>query len=196
MSEPVDTLILDEHLPLLGIAAWSGTGKTTLLEALLPRLSERGLRVAVVKHAHHTFDVDQPGKDSHRLRQAGASPMLVASRERLALMMETPNQEEADLQALLAMVATQRPDLVLVEGFKAWPLPKLELHRPALGKSLRVNEDPWVRAVATDAPLALPDGVEQLDLNDLPALTEWIAAWPARWPAEREPRTLGEVTPT
>ncbi|MDT0499466.1 MULTISPECIES: molybdopterin-guanine dinucleotide biosynthesis protein B [unclassified Halomonas] len=196
MSEPVDTLILDEYLPLLGIAAWSGTGKTTLLEALLPRLSERGLRVAVVKHAHHTFDVDQPGKDSHRLRQAGASPMLVASRERLALMMETPNQEEADLQALLAMVATQRPDLVLVEGFKAWPLPKLELHRPALGKSLRVNEDPWVRAVATDAPLALPDGVERLDLNDLPALTEWIAAWPARWPAEREPRTLGEVTPT
>ncbi|MDT0510717.1 molybdopterin-guanine dinucleotide biosynthesis protein B [Halomonas sp. LES1] len=196
MSEPVDTLILDEYLPLLGIAAWSGTGKTTLLEALLPRLSERGLRVAVVKHAHHTFDVDQLGKDSHRLRQAGASPMLVASRERLALMMETPNQEEADLQALLAMVATQRPDLVLVEGFKAWPLPKLELHRPALGKSLRVNEDPWVRAVATDAPLALPDGVERLDLNDLPALTEWIAAWPARWPAEREPRTLGEVTPT
>ncbi|HSH56962.1 MAG TPA: molybdopterin-guanine dinucleotide biosynthesis protein B [Halomonas sp.] len=194
MSESVVTLILDEHLPLLGIAAWSGTGKTTLLEALLPRLSERGLRVAVVKHAHHTFDVDQPGKDSHRLRQAGASPMLVASRERLALMMETPNQQEADLQALLAMVAVQRPDLVLVEGFKAWPLPKLELHRPALGKPLRVAEDPWVRAVATDAPLVLPEGVERLDLNDLTALTEWIAAWPARWPAERRPRTVGEVT--
>ncbi|MDR5903086.1 MULTISPECIES: molybdopterin-guanine dinucleotide biosynthesis protein B [Halomonas] len=194
MSEPVDTLILDEHLPLLGIAAWSGTGKTTLLEALLPRLRERGLRVAVVKHAHHTFDVDQPGKDSHRLRQAGASPMLVASRERLALMMETPNQQEADLQALLAMVATQRPDLVLVEGFKAWPLPKLELHRPTLGKPLRVAEDPWVRAVATDAPLVLPDGVERLDLNDLPALTEWIAAWPARWPAERRPREVSEET--
>lgn len=194
MSESVDTLILDEHLPLLGIAAWSGTGKTTLLEALLPRLRERGLRVAVVKHAHHTFDVDQPGKDSHRLRQAGASPMLVASRERLALMMETPSQEEADLQALLAMVATQRPDLVLVEGFKAWPLPKLELHRPALGKPLRVVEDPWVRAVATDAPLVLPEGIERLDLNDLPALAEWIAAWPARWPAERQPRAMEEVT--
>ncbi|MDY7115223.1 molybdopterin-guanine dinucleotide biosynthesis protein B [Halomonas sp. SSL-5] len=191
MNEPVDDLRLDEQLPLLGIAAWSGTGKTTLLEALLPRLRARGLRVAVIKHAHHTFDVDQPGKDSHRLRQAGASPMLIASRARLALMMETPDQEEADLAALLAMVSPQRPDLVLVEGFKAWPLPKLELHRPALGKPLRVTEDPWVRAVATDAPLALPDGVERLDLNDLQALTDWIAAWPARWPGERHPR-VGE----
>nr|WP_298248796.1 molybdopterin-guanine dinucleotide biosynthesis protein B [uncultured Halomonas sp.] len=194
MSNPVDALSLDDHLPLLGIAAWSGTGKTTLLEALLPRLKERGLRVAVVKHAHHGFDVDQPGKDSHRLRQAGASPMLVASRARLALMMETPDQDEADLQALLAMVAPQRPDLVLVEGFKDWPLPKLEIHRPALGKPLRVAQDPWVRAVATDASLALPEGVECLDLNDLEAMTNWIAAWPTRWPTQRHPRPAGEVT--
>lgn len=186
------TLTLAEELPLLGIAAWSGTGKTTLLERLLPRLRERGLRVAVIKHAHHGFDVDQPGKDSHRLRQAGAAPMLVASRSRLALMMETPDQAEADLEALVAMVAPQRPDLVLVEGFKAWPLPKLELHRPALGKSLRVAEDPWVRAVASDAPLALPAGVEALDLNDLDALSDWIAAWPARWPDERRARRAGE----
>ncbi|MBE0490115.1 MAG: molybdopterin-guanine dinucleotide biosynthesis protein B [Halomonas sp.] len=183
-------LPLQASLPLLGIAAWSGTGKTTLLEALLPRLAERGLRVAVIKHAHHTFDVDQPGKDSHRLRQAGAAPMLVASRARLALMMETPDQQEPDLAELVALVATQRPDLVLVEGFKAWPLPKLELHRPALGKPLRVVEDPWVKAVASDAPLALPEGVEALDLNDLAALADWIAAWPARWPRERRPRAL------
>ncbi|ERS86269.1 MULTISPECIES: molybdopterin-guanine dinucleotide biosynthesis protein B [unclassified Halomonas] len=196
MSEPVASLTLDESLPLLGIAAWSGTGKTTLLEALLPRLRSRGLRVAVIKHAHHTFDVDQPGKDSHRLRQAGASPMLVASRSRLALMMETPGQPEADLAALLAMVAPQRPDLVLVEGFKAWPLPKLELHRPALGKSLRASEDPWVRAVASDAPLTLPEGVERLDLNDHAGLTEWIAAWATRWPAERHPRAVREGSPS
>ena len=181
-------LLLEASLPLLGIAAWSGTGKTTLLEALLPRLAERGLRVAVIKHAHHTFDVDQPGKDSHRLRQAGAAPMLVASRGRLAMMMETPGQQEPDLAQLVALVATQRPDLVLVEGFKAWPLPKLELHRPALGKPLRVAQDPWVRAVASDEPLALPPGVEALDLNDLAALADWIAAWPARWPRERAPR--------
>ena len=190
----------DEDLPLLGIAAWSGTGKTTLLEALLPRLAERGLRVAVIKHAHHTFDVDQPGKDSHRLRQAGAAPMLVASRERLAMMMETPGQQEPDLARLVALVATQAPDLVLVEGFKAWPLPKLELHRPALGKPLRVAEDPWVRAVACDVPLALPEGVEALDLNDHEALADWIAAWPARWPEERRPRAThplsqGSVSP-
>ena len=196
MSEPVASLTLDESLPLLGIAAWSGTGKTTLLQALLPRLRSRGLKVAVIKHAHHSFDVDQPGKDSHRLRQAGASPMLVASRSRLALMMETPDQPEADLAALLAMVAPQRPDLVLVEGFKAWPLPKLELHRPALGKSLRASEDPWVRAVASDAPIPLPEGVEGLDLNDHAGLTEWIAAWPARWPAERQPRSVREGSPS
>ncbi|MGJ7457377.1 molybdopterin-guanine dinucleotide biosynthesis protein B [Halomonas sp. RA08-2] len=181
-------LPLEAALPLLGIAAWSGTGKTTLLEALLPRLAERGLRVAVIKHAHHTFDVDQPGKDSHRLRQAGAAPMLVASRTRMAMMMETPDQQEPDLADLVALVATQRPDLVLVEGFKAWPLPKLELHRPALGKPLRVAQDPWVKAVASDEPLVLPDGVEALDLNDLAALADWIAAWPARWPRERHPR--------
>ncbi|MFC2991595.1 molybdopterin-guanine dinucleotide biosynthesis protein B [Halomonas tibetensis] len=182
-------LLLETSLPLLGIAAWSGTGKTTLLEALLPRLSERGLRVAVIKHAHHTFDVDQPGKDSHRLRQAGAAPMLVASHARLAMMMETPGQQEPDLAQLVALVATQRPDLVLVEGFKAWPLPKLELYRAALGKPLRVAEDLWVRAVASDEPLALPAGVETLDLNDVAALSDWIAAWPARWAQERKPRS-------
>lgn len=189
MSDSVpDRLPFDDDLPVLGIAAWSGTGKTTLLEQLLPRLGERGLRVAVIKHAHHAFDVDQPGKDSHRLRQAGASPMLVASRARVALMMETPGREEADLAALIEMVRPQRPDLVLVEGFKAWPLPKLELHRPEVGKPLRVAEDPWVRAVASDATLALPAGVEALDLNDLEALADWIAAWPARWPVRQCPR--------
>ncbi|TDR57189.1 molybdopterin-guanine dinucleotide biosynthesis protein B [Halomonas ventosae] len=189
MSDGVpESLSFDDDLPLLGIAAWSGTGKTTLLEQLLPRLGERGLRVAVIKHAHHAFDVDQPGKDSHRLRQAGASPMLVASRARVALMMETPGREEADLAELIDMVRPQHPDLVLVEGFKAWPLPKLELHRPEVGKSLRVAEDRWVRAVASDAILALPEGVEALDLNDLEALTDWIAAWPARWPASQRPR--------
>ena len=189
MSECVpDSLRFDDDLPLLGIAAWSGTGKTTLLERLLPALRRRGLRVAVIKHAHHGFDVDQPGKDSHRLRQAGASPMVVASRARVALMMETPGRDEADLAELIDMVRPRRPDLVLVEGFKAWPLPKLELYRPEVGKSLRAVEDRWVRAVASDAALALPEGVESLDLNDLKALTDWIAAWPARWPVCQAPR--------
>ncbi|MGQ4877106.1 molybdopterin-guanine dinucleotide biosynthesis protein B [Billgrantia sp. LNSP4103-1] len=181
-------LRLDDGVPLLGIAAWSGTGKTTLLEGLLPRLAQRGLRVAVIKHAHHAFDVDQPGKDSHRLRQAGAAPMLVASRARWAMMMETPEQQEADLAQLIETVRGQRPDLILVEGFKAWPLPKLELYREALAKTLRVAEDPWVKAVASQPRVEVPHGVEWLDLDDLESIAEWICAWPARWPTERRPR--------
>lgn len=182
--------LANERLPLLGIAAWSGTGKTTLLEALLPRLAERGLRVAVIKHAHHAFDIDQPGKDSHRLRTAGAAPMLVASRARFALMMETPDQREAELPMLIDQVRPSIPDLVLVEGFKAWPLPKLELHRPTLGKPLLALEDPWIHAVASDATLALPAEVTALDLNDPEALTDFIAAWPRRWQDERRPRWM------
>lgn len=183
-------LSFDVELPLLGIAAWSGTGKTTLLEALLPRLTERGLRIAVIKHAHHAFDVDQPGKDSYRLRQAGATPVLVASGARWAMMMETPGQQEADLAELIAAVRVQRPDLVLVEGFKNWPLPKLELYREMVGKTLRVTEDPWIKAVASQPPVAVPEGVDWLDLDDLDAITEWIAAWPQRWRHEQAPRSV------
>ncbi|PMR71831.1 molybdopterin-guanine dinucleotide biosynthesis protein B [Billgrantia endophytica] len=178
----------DDRLPLLGIAAWSGTGKTTLLERLLPALEGRGLRTAVIKHAHHGFDVDQPGKDSHRLRQAGAAPMLVASRARWALMMETPGQREADLAQLVEMVRPLWPDLVLVEGFKAWPLPKLELYREEVGKPLRVAGDPWVKAVASVPAVAVPEGVDSLPLDDVEAIADWVAAWPARWPAEQRPR--------
>ncbi len=180
----------DDTLPLLGIAAWSGTGKTTLLEALLPRLAALGVRTAVIKHAHHEFDVDQPGKDSHRLRQAGAAPMLVASRARWAMMMETPDNREADLAQLIDVVRSQQPDLVLVEGFKAWPLPKLELYREAVGKTLRVAEDPWIKAVASQPRVEVPPGVEWLDLDDLNAIAAWVAAWPARWPAECVPRDI------
>ncbi|GAA5169246.1 molybdopterin-guanine dinucleotide biosynthesis protein B [Modicisalibacter zincidurans] len=209
-----------QPVPLLGIAAWSGVGKTTLLEALLPRLRQAGLRVAVIKHAHHRFDIDRPGKDSYRLRQAGATPMLVASRERFALMMETPcnetpcnetpcnetpchetSGEEAqasprdegpDLAALLEHVQLMRPDLVLVEGFRHWPLPKLELHRPSLGKPLLAGEDPWIQAVASDAELVLPAGVAALDLNDLGALTAFVRDWPAAWAGCRGPRPGGD----
>ena len=183
--------------PLLGIAAWSGTGKTTLLEQLLPELRARGLRVAVIKHAHHAFDVDTPGKDSHRLRTAGAVPMLVASAKRFALMMETPDQAEADLEQLVAQLEGLEVDLILVEGFKQWPLPKLELYREAVGKPLRAPEDPWIHALATPAAQLPPrDGVPQdlkrLDLDDPQALAAWIAAWPVHWRLEGgKPR--GEV---
>ncbi|GAB2804267.1 hypothetical protein GCM10027040_35910 [Halomonas shantousis] len=182
--------------PLLGIAAWSGTGKTTLLESLLPRLAERGVQAAVIKHAHHRFDVDQPGKDSHRLRTAGAAPILVASRQRFALMMETPGQEEADLAQLIAQVEPLSPALILVEGFKEWPIPKLELHRVALGQPLLAQEDPWVRAIAVQGEAAIPSGVECLDLDDHDALADWVAAWPARWARMRcGPRSISSAEP-
>lgn len=171
--------------PLLGIAAWSGAGKTTLLEALLPQLRSRGLAVAVIKHAHHEFDVDLPGKDSHRLRQAGAAPMLVASKRRFALMMETPDRGEPHLGELIAQVLTLSPDLILVEGFKHEALPKLELYREAVGKPLRAFGDLWVRAVATTGAVRLPEGVERLDLDDHRMLLDWLMAWPVRWPALR-----------
>ncbi|MFC0267358.1 molybdopterin-guanine dinucleotide biosynthesis protein B [Kushneria aurantia] len=172
--------------PLLGIAAWSGTGKTTLLEALLPALRARGLSVAVIKHAHHDFDVDVPGKDSHRLRQAGATPMLVASGRRFALMMETPGRDEPDLAMLLEQVRPLCPDLILIEGFKQSPIPKLELYREAVGKSLRAFDDGWVRAVATTGDVALPEDVERLDLDDHQQLLNWLMAWPARWDVMRQ----------
>lgn len=180
----------NESLPLLGIAAWSGTGKTTLLEALLPRLKAAGLRVAVIKHAHHRFDIDQPGKDSYRLREAGAMPIVIASRARFAVMMETPDQPDVDLAMLIDQVRPSKPDLVLVEGFKAWPLPKLELHRPALGKPLLAYDDPWVHAVASDKAVALPEDVALMNLNDRDALMDFIVAWPRHYRSYRRPRLM------
>lgn len=183
---------LDVPFPVLAVAAWSGTGKTTLLEQLLPLLRRRELNVGVIKHAHHAFDVDKPGKDSYRLRSAGAAPMLVASRERFALMQETPGQAEPDLANLLGMMALHAPDLVIVEGFKAWPLPKLVLYRDGVGDPA-IFKDPWVRAVAVKAEEAqaleahqatfgsAPPGFSRLDLDDTDAIAHWIARWAEQW---------------
>lgn len=183
---------LDVPFPVLAVAAWSGTGKTTLLEQLLPLLRSQGLNVGVIKHAHHAFDVDKPGKDSYRLRNAGAAPMLVASRERFALMQETPGQAEPHLAHLLEMMALHAPDLVIVEGFKAWPLPKLVLYRDGVGDP-EILQDPWVRAVAVKAEdaqalemhrvasgSASPD-FSQLNLDDTGAIAYWIARWAEQW---------------
>ncbi|HJS86057.1 MAG TPA: molybdopterin-guanine dinucleotide biosynthesis protein B [Acetobacteraceae bacterium] len=154
---------------VLGLVGWSGSGKTTLLTAVLPLLRARGLRVSTVKHAHHGFDMDRPGKDSHRHREAGAHEVLVASSARWALLHEVEGGEPAlpDLLARLEPV-----DLVLVEGFKAHPYPKLEVHRPALGKPALWPGDPAVLAVATDARLAC--GRPQLPLGEPPVVAEWI----------------------
>lgn len=179
-------------IPLIGIVGWSGSGKTTLLERLLPLLREAGERCAVIKHAHHQFDIDQPGKDSHRLRSAGAAPMLVASGRRYAMMVETPGREEPDLVELVERVSDLAPTLILVEGFKHAPLAKLEVHRPALGKPLIATSDPWVIAVATPAPLGLPAGVENLQLDQPKALVDWLLGWRRGWPSNNAPRQTAE----
>jgi molybdopterin-guanine dinucleotide biosynthesis protein MobB len=154
-------------LPLLGFCAYSGTGKTTLLTKLLPLLKQEGLRVGMVKHAHHRFDIDHPGKDSYELRKAGADQMLVASRRRMALVMETGDQvEEPVLEDALAMLALEHLDLVLVEGFKQAAIAKIELHRTRLGKPLMYPDDPYIIAIACDEPLNIPQHIiPQLDLN-------------------------------
>jgi len=155
---------------LLGITGWSGSGKTTLLTALLPRLVAGGLRVSTIKHAHHEFDLDQPGKDSWRHRTAGAHEVLIAGARRWALLHEN-TEAEPDLPALLARLAPA--DLVLIEGFKASGHPKIEVHRPALGKPPMWPGRADIIAVAANA--ALP-GCDRpcLDLDDPSAIAGWI----------------------
>ena len=142
---------------VFGLAGWSGSGKTTLLAVLIPEIVARGVTVSTVKHAHHAFDIDQPGKDSWRHREAGAREVLIASERRWALMRELRGDAEFSLDQLLTRLGPV--DLVLVEGFKRHPHPKLEVHRAALGKPLIYPEDPCVVAFASDeqpAGLALP----------------------------------------
>ncbi len=160
-------------MQVLGIVGWSGSGKTTLLTALIPRLRARGLTLSTVKHAHHGFDMDRPGKDTYRHREAGAQEVLVATGRRWALLHEVDGPEPA-LPALLARMASV--DLVLVEGFKTHEFPKLEVHRPALGKPPIWPDWPDVVAVASDATLPnCPRPV--LALDDAGAIAAWIVAF-------------------
>jgi molybdopterin-guanine dinucleotide biosynthesis protein B len=138
---------------IFGFAGWSGSGKTTLIEQLIPRLAARGLRVSLVKHAHHTFDIDQPGKDSYRHRRAGCAEVLVTSDARWALMHELRGSAELTLDEALGRLSPC--DLALVEGFKAAAIPKLEVFRAAVGKPLLHVTDRHIVAVATDSPDAL-----------------------------------------
>jgi molybdopterin-guanine dinucleotide biosynthesis protein B len=161
--------------PLLGFCAYSGTGKTTLLAQVIPLLRQQGLRLALLKHAHHAFDLDQPGKDSHTLRKAGADQVMVASSRRVALVRERPARAgEPELGELLPCLDPRGLDLVLVEGFKRAPIPKIELHRPALGRPLIHARDPHVIAVATDAPLIPARPLPLLDLNRPAAIARFV----------------------
>lgn len=160
------------NIPILGFAAYSGTGKTTLLEALLPKLTEAGLRIGMLKHAHHNFDVDKPGKDSYRLRKAGASQMLIASRNRFALMTETP-EAEAEFEYLLTRFDEDKLDLVLVEGCKNIAFPKIELHREEVGKPWLYPHDENIIAIASDTA-ELDSELPQMNINDLDAIAQFV----------------------
>ncbi|EJC7015426.1 bifunctional molybdopterin-guanine dinucleotide biosynthesis protein MobB/molybdopterin molybdotransferase MoeA [Vibrio parahaemolyticus] len=160
------------NIPTLGFAAYSGTGKTTLLEALLPKLTEAGLRIGMLKHAHHNFDVDKPGKDSYRLRKAGASQMLIASRNRFALMTETP-EAEAEFEYLLTRFDEDKLDVVLVEGCKNIAFPKIELHREEVGKPWLYPHDENIIAIASDSA-ELDSELPQMNINDLDAIAQFV----------------------
>lgn len=157
-------------MKIFGFAGWSGSGKTTLIEQLIPRFVQRGLRVSLIKHAHHTFDVDQPGKDSYRHRHAGASEILVTSSRRWVLMHELRGAHEPSFEELVKCISPC--DLLLVEGFKFAPIPKLEIWRAATGESLLHPNDPHIVAVASDAKLETK--LPLLDLNDVEGIAKFI----------------------
>lgn len=153
------------RIPMLGFAAASGTGKTTLLTQLIPLLKQQGLRVGLIKHSHHNFQIDQPGKDSFRLREAGASPVMLVSTHGRAIIADITPEQEPRLDDQLKHLDQSELDLILVEGFKAEPFPKIELHRSMLNKPLLYPNDPGIIAVASDCELEPPAYLTRLDLN-------------------------------
>ncbi len=166
---------IETKVPVLGFAAYSGTGKTTLLVNLIPLLKQQGIEVGVIKHAHHTFEIDQPGKDSYEIRKAGARQMLIGSKKRWALMVEQGEKNQQDrLQEYISHIDQDKLDLILVEGFKPEAIPKIELHRPGLGHPLICKTDESVIAIATDADINEETELPLLDLNDYDAMVKYI----------------------
>jgi molybdopterin-guanine dinucleotide biosynthesis protein B len=156
---------------IVGLAGWSGSGKTTLIKKLIPCLTGRGITVSTLKHAHHGFDLDQPGKDSFFHRAAGATEVIISSSKRWAILHELRDEPEWDLRDLVAKMSPV--DLVLVEGFKRDAFPKLEIHRIANGKPLIHPDDPYIVAIASDATLPQAK-VPVVDLNDIEAIADLL----------------------
>jgi molybdopterin-guanine dinucleotide biosynthesis protein B len=167
---------------VVGFAGYSGSGKTTLVERLIPVLRLQGLRVSVVKHAHHRFDIDHPGKDTYRHREAGAFEVVIASNRRLALLREFEQETQLTVHQLLAELY-EGVDWVLVEGFKDSDLLKIEVWRASANKPARYPDDDFIVALATDSPQALPQPTLRplLDLNDPEAIAQWLVSNQARF---------------
>ena len=162
-------------LPILAIVGWSGTGKTTLLQQVIPILGAKGIRAGLIKHTHHQMDVDTPGKDSYLLRKAGASQVILASSERWALMCETPEKQSINLPYLLSRMDHATLEVVLVEGFKDEPVPKIVLWRAGIKGGIEERLDEQVIAVASDQKLTL--NVPVLDINRPDSVADFIADW-------------------
>jgi molybdopterin-guanine dinucleotide biosynthesis adapter protein len=158
---------------IIGLAGWSGSGKTTLLTKVIPRIVALGKRVSTLKHAHHGFDLDQPGKDSHAHRMAGASEVLISSAKRWAIMHELRDQPEPPLRELLTRLSSV--DLVIVEGYKRERIPKLEIYRAEVGKPLLHLEDDWIVAIASDGPLPQAS-VPVVSLDDIGKIADILLA--------------------
>jgi molybdopterin-guanine dinucleotide biosynthesis protein B len=161
-------------IPILGFAAPSGTGKTTLLTQLIPHLKAHKIRVGLIKHSHHSFQIDKPGKDSFRLREAGATPVMLVSSHRRAMITEFDAPQEPSLDEQLRHFDQSRLDLILVEGFKREQFPKIELHRPSLGEACFYPDDNSIIAIASDQTMQLKREIVNLDLNNIPQIVDFI----------------------
>lgn len=167
--------------PIIGLSAYSGSGKTTLLEKLMPIFNAHKLRAAVIKHAHHMFDIDHPEKDSYKIRKAGAQQILISSQKRWAHIHEnSANDSELSLQDAVNHIVVDNIDFIIVEGFKAAPIPKIEIHRPALGKPLISANDSHVIAIATDEPNRVNTSLPLLDLNHAKEIAQFIEQFIAK----------------
>ena len=166
---------MTNSVPILGFSAYSGTGKTTLLRQLIPLLKARGLRISVIKHAHHDFDLDFPGKDSNELRKAGAEQTIICTTTRMALITEFNHPaEEPSLQQIIATLDMQRVDMVLVEGYKDIRFPKIELHRESMKTPYLHQQDDSIIAIACDTELPAEITIPVLDINDVEAVARYI----------------------
>ncbi len=163
------------NIPIVGFAAFSGSGKTTLVSGVIPVLRGHGLRIGVIKHAHHSFSIDTPGKDSYELRNAGAEQVLIASKQRMAWVCEVEKEREPTLRELLRIYPVwQLPDLLIVEGFKHEQFTKIEVHRSAVKRPLLASTDANIIAVATDSPDSLDVDVKTLDLDNHHEIADFI----------------------